>query len=74
MKINVSKNNYCYRIKVRQPFTKGGNAIIRLQSVDFSNHPHITILIALLFVGIVLLGYYFLLRKAETRQGLMRNI
>ena len=74
LKINVSKNNYCYRIKVRQPFTKGGNAIIRLQSVDFSNHPHITILIALLFVGIVLLGYYFLLRKAETRQGLMRNI
>jgi hypothetical protein len=72
MKINVSEKNYCFAFEIKKPFAKG--SIIRIQELGIVNHPHMTVILGLLFVSIILFVYYLLQRKTETRQGLMRNI
>jgi hypothetical protein len=74
LKCSVAKNNYCFAFKVKRPFTKGGNPIIRIQDLKIAKHPHMTVLLCFLFVCIILFVYYLLQRKAETRLGLLRNI
>ena len=74
IQVKVAAHDYCYAFKVKRPFTKAFNPVVRIQQMGISNHPHIVILICLMFIAIILVVFYLLQRKSEARLGMMRAL
>ena len=72
--LEVASNDFCFAFKVKRPFTKAHNPVVRIQQMGIGNHPHVFVLLSLMFIAIFAVVFYLLQRKSEARVGMMRSL
>ena len=70
--LKVANYDFCFAFKVKKPFTKANNPVVRIQQMGIGNHPHVFVILSLMFVAIFAVVFYLLQRKSEARMGMMR--